>query len=80
MFLGREAAHVRPNLSDDGLGGHRADAGDGLEQRHGLFHGREQVFNLLLQLGDRLFQEVKVDEDALEQPPVVGLYAPLHVL
>jgi hypothetical protein len=52
MLLRRGPRHVRARPSfgrrrdDDGLSGHRADAGDGLEQCHGLFHRRVQVIDL----------------------------------
>jgi hypothetical protein len=75
VFVRKEAAHVRANLSHDGRCGDRTNTNNALDQRDRFVKRGEMLLNLLLHLSNGLFQKSNVSQDALEQKAVMRLHS-----
>jgi len=68
---GGELAHVRADLGHDDLRCPSVDPGDGVQQRHLLGVGSDQLLDPRREGGDGLVQVVDVGQDLGDQQPVM---------
>ena len=72
MRVGREAAHVRPDLAQQHLGGAAVDARDRVQQLKLTRERARELLDPLRQGGDRLVEEVDLGEHLSHEQRVVA--------
>jgi hypothetical protein len=80
VFGRGKATHIRPNLCNDGRSGHLLNGKDTFDELDGFLKGTQALLNLLLDLFNRLFNEVDVSQDPLQQKAMMGLDAAIEGL